>query len=526
MELYMKTKNIILADTYLDSIMLMSMSEKLVNSLDGVEEATAIMGSAANLELLKASGLLTNEGKRARPGDLVIAVRTSDEQAVQRVLQEVKNQLTAKTETEEKQQASAPKNLGSAIGRMPDATIALISVPGEYASAEAMEALESGRSVMLFSDNVSLDEEIGLKKRASKLGLMLMGPDCGTAIIGGVALGFANSVRRGPFGIVAASGTGIQEISTLLHKKGYGISHAIGTGGRDLSKEVGGATMLRGIEALERDEMTKVIIILSKPPDIKVANKILDVIQKCTKTYVTSFLNGNPLEAEKRNLPFAGGLEEAVEKAVSLYENREYIPMFFNSDEQAIRNRAKTESEKIGKGKYLRGLFSGGTLAEEAIWVISNMVEDIYSNVPLQKKLKLKNSLQSYRNTIIDLGEDEFTRGRPHPMIDFTLRTERIEQEAGDRECGVILLDVVLGYGAHPDPWAALAPSIERAGQTAHEDGRYISFIASVTGTEEDLQGVADQTGCLEESGVVVMPSNAQAARFSALILQGIQSNI
>jgi len=526
MELYMTIKNSILADTYLDSIMLMSMSEKLIHSIDGVEEATAIMGSAANLKLLRESGLLTKEGKRARPGDLVIAVRVSNEQAVQRVLEEVKNQLTAKTETDENQRFSAPKNLGSALRHMPDATIAFISVPGEYASAEAMEALENGRSVMLFSDNVSLDEEIRLKKRASELNLLVMGPDCGTAIIGGLALGFANSVRRGPFGIVAASGTGIQEISTLLNKKGYGISHAIGTGGRDLSKEVGGATMLRGIEALERDEMTKIIILLSKPPDIKGANKILDVIQKCTKRYVISFLNGNPREAEKRNLPFAGGLEEAVEKAVSLYEKKEYIPIFFTGNEQAIRSRAKTESEKIGKGTYLRGLFSGGTLAEEAIWIISDMAGAVYSNIPLQSELKLKNSLQSYRNTIIDLGGDEFTRGRPHPMIDFSLRTERIKKEADDRGCGIILFDVVLGYGAHPDPCSELVPAIKKARKIAHEDGRYISFIASVTGTEEDLQGVADQTGCLEESGVVVMPSNAQAARFSALILQGIQSNI
>jgi len=400
----MTTKNIILTDTYLDSIMLMSISEKLVNSIDGVEEATVIMGSSANLDLLKASGLLTREGQNARPGDLIIAVRASDEHAVQRVLQEVKNQITAKAKTEKKH-ASEPKSLVSAIDRMPEASIALVSVPGEYAAAEAMDALENGRSVMLFSDNVSLEEEIRLKKRASE-------------------------VRRGPFGIVAASGTGIQEISTLLHKNGYGISHAIGTGGRDLSKEIAGATMLRGIEILERDEMTRICILLSKPPDADVAKIILDVAQKYKKPCVICFINGDPGEAEQRGLFFAGGLEEAVEKAVSLYEKKKYTPRLFTDDEQAVRDRAHSESKKIAKGTYLRGLFSGGTLAEEAIWIISGMVGGIYSNVPLHRELELKNSMKSYRNTIIDLGEDEFTRGRPHPMIDFTLRTERIEKEA------------------------------------------------------------------------------------------------
>ncbi len=521
----MITKNIILADTYLDSIVLMSMSEKLAHSVKGVEEIAAIMGTGTNIELLETGGLLTSEGAEARPGDLIIAIRASNEQAVNQVLQEVEKQLKATVKTEEIHCASAPKSLSSAVRRMPDAAIALISVPGEYAAFEAMEALESGQVVMLFSDNVSLESEVRLKKRAAELGLLVMGPDCGTAIIGGVALGFANAVRSGRFGIVAASGTGIQELSTLLHKKGYGISHAIGTGGRDLSKEIQGATMLRGIEALEKDERTEVIILLSKPPDAAVAKKILDVVQKCTKTHVITFLSGDPRDAEMRNLPFACGLEEAVEQAVSLYENREYIPRLFTGDETAMRRRATTESEKIGAGKYLRGLYSGGTLAEEAILIISEMAGDVYSNIPLQKELKLKESLKSFKDTIVDLGEDEFTRGRPHPMIDFSLRTDCIAKEAEDRECGIVLFDLVLGYGAHPDPCAVLVPVIEKAKKTAQADGRYISFVASVTGTDRDPQGAADQTSRLEESGVIVMPSNAQAARFTGLMLQDIRTN-
>src|SRR5580704_9603583 len=97
---------------------------------------------------------------------------------------------------------------------------------------------------MIFSDNVPIAEEASLKHEARERGLMVMGPDCGTAIIGGVPLAFANAVPRGDIGIIGASGTGIQEVSTLIARAGRGVRHAIGTGGRDMHAEVGGLTTL------------------------------------------------------------------------------------------------------------------------------------------------------------------------------------------------------------------------------------------------------------------------------------------
>ncbi len=516
----MITRNIIMENTYFDSIVLMSISGQL-REVDGVEEASVVMGSKANREILKNIGLLTAEGEKAGPGDMVIAVRADREEVVQTVMKRAEELLDRRAQEVERREIETPASYESAIGIMPGANLVVISIPGQYACREALAGLESGRSVMIFSNNVPLDEEIRLKRKARELGLLVMGPDCGTAVIGRVALGFANAVRRGPFGIVGASGTGIQEISTILHRRGYGISNAIGTGGRDLSIEVGGVSMFQGIMALENDPDTRVVILISKPPAPEVAVKILDGVRSLKKKYLINFLQGDPLEAQKRNLPFAAGLEEAAERAVALLEKRAYTPVPFAEDAPRVSERAAQAAKKIGKGKFLRGLFSGGTLADEAIAILSQEIGDIYSNIPLKKELALKRSWTSYMHTIVDMGEDEFTRGRPHPMIDYSLRCDRITKEAADPGCGVILLDVVLGFGANHDPAGVLVPAIQKAAEIARRDGRKIAFVASITGTEDDPQGFSRQMRALEEAAVSVLPSNAQAARFASLILKG-----
>jgi FdrA protein len=515
----MVVKNSIREDTYLDSIILMSMSDRL-RQLEGVAEVSAIMGTEANREILKNIGLLAAEGRRAKPGDLIIAVKAESDEAAMHAVRKAEELLTKRVSAVEDREESVPISYDAALGMLPSANLAVVSVPGQYAGGVAMEVLESGRHVMIFSDNVPLDEEIALKKKARELGLMVMGPDCGTAIVNGIALGFANAVRRGPFGIVGASGTGIQEVSSLLHRRGFGITQAIGLGGRDLSREVMGMSMLQGINTLEDDPGTEIIILISKPPAPEVARKILDTVTKKKKKYIVNFLNGDSTQAEKRNLPFASGLEEAVELAISVFEGREIRTGPLPGSSEVFSARAEEERQGIGRGKYLRGLFSGGTLADEALVILSEYLGDIHSNVPLREELRLEDSWKSRGHTIVDLGEDEFTRGKPHPMIDFSLRGERMAREAADDGCGVILLDVVLGYGAHPDPAGALAPMIRDAKESARREGRYLAIVASVTGTDEDPQNFTLQRRALEECGVSVLPSNAQAASYAGMLLE------
>ena len=514
----MLIKNIIRENTYLDSIMLMAIGNQ-IKQLTEAQEASLIMGTEANKEILKNIGLLTAEGQKAGPGDLVIALKVESETAFQRALTSAEQLITQRSDQPKGAGAETPKSLEGAFDVLPGSGLVFISVPGQYAADVAMEALENGRHVMIFSDNVPLEEEIRLKKRARELELLVMGPDCGTAIVNGVALGFANVVRRGHFGIVGASGTGIQEVSTLIHKRGYGVSHAIGLGGRDLSKKVMGISMLQGIRALEEDPLTQIVILISKPPAPEVANLVLDTLKGLKKKYIVNFLKGDPAEAKKRNLPFASALEEAVDLAVAIHEGRQHEAKSFSGDERQLAVKAAGECKRIGQGKHLRGLFSGGTLADESLVILSNQIGDIHSNIPLREELRLANSWQSAGHTIVDLGEDEFTRGRPHPMIDFSLRCDRLLKEAEDPKCGVILLDVVLGYGAHPDPAGELVAAIRQAREKTVAGGRYVSFVASITGTNEDPQRADAQQAALEAIGVQVLPSNAQAARYVGLIL-------
>jgi succinyl-CoA synthetase alpha subunit len=516
----MITRNIIRENLYLDSIMLMSLSGTL-KELEGVDEASVIMGSEANKRILESIGLLTDEGRGAGPGDLIIAFRAGKNSILEEAENRAHELLAGRLPGARDSGSIIPKSFETAAALLPDANLTLISLPGEYAGREAMKALDSGRHVMIFSDNVPLETEIALKKRAQQLGLLVMGPDCGTAIINGTALGFANVVRRGHFGIIGASGTGIQETSVLLHREGYGITQAIGLGGRDLSKEVKAMSMLQAIDALEQDSDTHVVLLISKPPDPEVAELIYNTVKKKKKEYIVTFLNGNPEEAGRRGLHAASGLEEAVHRAIALYENNSFSYQPFTQAVDKVLERVKVERTKLKKGSYLRGLFSGGTLADEALLILSRKIGDIYSNIPLDSAFMLSDVNKSRGHTVIDLGEDVFTHGTPHPMIDYTLRCDRLRQEVRDPTCGVMLLDVVLGYGAHPDPASVLVPAIQDARRIAKAEKRHICIVASLCGTEGDPQHIDRQRMMLEEQDVVLLPSNAQASRFAGLVLKG-----
>ncbi|MDX1523896.1 MAG: acyl-CoA synthetase FdrA, partial [Anaerolineae bacterium] len=403
----------------------------------------------------------------------------------------------------------------AAAKMMPTAGWVLISVPGRYAAGVARESLRLDKHVFLYSDNVSLDDEIVLKQTAAAQGLLVMGPDCGTAIINGVGLGFANRVRRGPIGVVGASGTGLQQVTSRIHQLGSGITHALGTGGRDLSEPVGAITARQSLDLLSRDPDTKVIVLISKPPAAAVADDLLRVARATGKPVVVNFIGYTPPARllNDQALCFAPTLDRTAERAVELAQAS-----------PADSGRAARPSGFKASQRYLRGLFSGGTLAYEALLLLQDYLPVVYSNAPLNKAHKLDNALVSQAHTIVDLGEDEFTVGRLHPMMDNTLRLQRLSQEANDPEVAIILFDVVLGYGAHPDPAGELAPAIAQALKQAQAAGRYLEIVTLVSGTDEDPQNMAEQIEQLKTAGAKVETNNETAVRYVGRLLQSLNS--
>ena len=510
----MTVKSVIKRSDYHDSVTLM-LAAREVSRLPGVSDAAVVMATEANKGLLKEAGLLTPEAEAASPNDLVVAV-SGEESAIEKALTEAEKLLGKKQVSDTGAEGLRPKTVRSAVSANPAANLAVISVAGRYAADEAWEALHQGLHVLLFSDNVSLTDEIALKRYAVEHGLLMMGPGAGTAILNGTALGFANALPRGPVGIVSAAGTGLQEVSTLLAKQGVGISQGIGTGGRDLKEEVGGLMMLAGLKALQEDPETGVIVLVSKPPAAGVATRVLEQVTRSEKPSVVCFLGQTPGALETTGVLFAHTLEQAAHLAAG-YAKTGHWP---TQTERKTHPTPAIQPHLQPGQRYLRGLFSGGTLCYEAQVIWGDLLaEPVFSNAPLEEANRLPDSLHSQGHCAVDLGEEEFTVGRPHPMIDNDLRIRRLLQEACDPQTAVIMLDVVLGYGAHPDPAAELAPAIRQARRAAQEGGRELAVIASVTGTEGDPQGLSRQVQALKEAGGIVCSSNAAAARLVAEVV-------
>jgi FdrA protein len=464
---------------------------------------------------------MLTEIESVRADDLVIVVLADNEEAAARALHEAEGYLVQRSAAAESGQASRPRSIRAAARSASHPNLAVISVAGQFAAAEAWEALKAGLHVLLFSDNVPLADEVALKRHASERGLLLMGPGCGTAIINGVALGFANAVPRGPVGIVAAAGTGLQEVSSLLAKLGVGISQAIGTGGRDLKEEVGGITMLQGLRALQADPATEVLLLVSKLPAPAIAGRVLEQVRASTKPTVVCFLGAAIPPASGATVP-ARTLQEAAYHAAARAgcAFNSSVARLIENETIDLRGRAAVLRRHLApQQKYLRGLFSGGTLATEALWIWKDLLGDVLSNVPLDARCRLGDLARSEGNCALDLGEEEFTVGRPHPMIDYDLRVRRLLQEAADPEVAVIVLDVVLGYGAHPDPARELAAAIVQTRGLAGRRERGLLFVASVTGTDQDPQGLARQVKALQDAGVAVCSCNAAAARLAGMIV-------
>ena len=484
---------------YMDSVALMRCSRELA-ALDGVEDAALMMGTPANRRIMADAGVLAAEGRAAAAGDLVIAIRAVDHGTAERALADATAFLERPGRRPQGGEAWQPKTLRAGLKLMPDANLALISVPGDYAAAEARKALNRGLHVMIFSDNMPIEAEIALKQEGRTLGRLVMGPDCGTAIINGVPLAFANKVPAGDIGIIGASGTGIQEVSCLIAGLGKGVSQAIGVGGRDLKAEVGGVMTLMAIDLLDNDPATGHVVLISKPPASTVAARIAQRIGQSSKPFTVCFLG-----ADEVDLPVNARLAPTLRDAA-----RSTVGMAPVDDRIALGERPPAAS---GGDNEIRGLFAGGSLCAEAQVIMRDAGLAVGSNVPICGVAALGGEGDDLHR-LIDLGDDGYTRGRPHPMIDPSVRDQPLAEALADPRVRVVLLDLVLGYGGHADPAGHLAGFL----QEHSADGRLI--VASVTGTDEDPQVRSYQVEKLERVGVRVAPSNADAV---ALALNGLR---
>jgi FdrA protein len=511
----MATGFVIRKNQYYDSVFLMGISKRIAD-VQGVRQNAVLMGSETNKELLSNIGVHDTQIDAAQPNDLIVAVIADSEQAIQQVLMELDQFLVGGVPASA---TANPHTLEEGLTQKPDANLAVISVPGEYAAREARNALEAGLNVFLFSDNVSLQDELELKQLAAEKKLLVMGPDCGTSLIGGIGIGFANVVRQGPIGVIGAAGTGLQEFTSQVHNAGFGISHAIGTGGHDLSDQIGGLTTFAALDALVADPQTQVIAVISKPPGAQTLARLLDRFKTCAKPVVGCFLGMNVESQDQSTFRLTHTIDDAVRYAIHAIDGNQPCDEKVSTAEELEWIR-KEMSCWNSEQKYLRGVFAGGTFCYQAQQIIRDAGISIYSNAPLESKYKLTDSDCSVQHSIVDMGADEYTVGRPHPMIDGTLRKQRILAEAHDPQVAILFLDFILGYNASMDPVGDLLSSIEEAARIVKDRGGHLTVVASICGTDADPQIKKMQTELLKNAGVLVFQSNARAAAFCFSLLK------
>jgi len=504
---------------YYDSLFLMGVNKRLSDA-KGVQQTAVLMGSPANKQLLAEIGVHDAQVEAAGANDLIVAVVAETPQLVAETLSKLDDALQAGVE-------SAPvtdlHSLEDGLAQKPNANLVVISVPGEYAAREAQKALDAGLNVFLFSDNVAIEDELRLKQAAAKRHLLVMGPDCGTSLIGGVGIGFANAVRRGPIGAVGAAGTGLQEFTSLVHNAGFGISHAIGTGSHDLSDKISGLTTLAALEALEKDPSTKVITLLSKPVGPKTLAALIPRLGRCPKPVVGCFLGARPdAGVAQSSVQFAHTVDEAARLAIrAAHGSLESWADGLTPEEKALADQER--SSWAPQQKYLRGLFAGGTFCYQSQQILRESGIATHSNAPLNPEYVLANPDNSVEHTLVDMGDDHYTLGRPHPMIDASARCQRILNESRDPQVAILLFDVILGHNASKDPAGELIDAIRQARQTAKDRGNPLSLVASVCGTEGDVQDLSRQIHLLQEAGVRVFNSNARATLFCCELLKSRQ---
>lgn len=503
----MLVRAVILRSFYQDSVVLMRVAGE-VRSHPGVQEAAAFMGTPANHDLLEQTGLATAETRTGQPNDLILAVKADSEASAEAALAAARDLLRQRQQAAAQRARVLPRTLDSALKRMPSANLAAISVPGAYARFEALRALRRGLHVWIFSDHVPVEDEIELKQQAVRRGLLCMGPDCGTAYLNGTALGFANVVPKGRVGCVAASGTGLQAVLSRLAALGEGVSQGIGVGGRDLSAPVGGAMTFFAVDALAQDPATEAIVLISKPPAAEIMPRLEQVMSTLGKPVVVCCQGMTRPGGD--GVRWVATLDEAADAVCSALRGTPWSPRTFR-DANGVRRALQGIHAKTGRrGGGLLGLYTGGTLAHEAGLILESLLGPIAFNPP--------QAGPAAQHRLYDLGDDAYTVGRPHPMIDPRTRVEMLREAGTVPEVDVILADLVLGKGSHPDPAEPLASAWGEASRRAAAAGRRLVAVASVTGTSGDPQGLERQVARLEEAGIIVMPSNAEAARFAALV--------
>lgn len=500
---------IVKQNSYQDSVNLMLLTNK-ISTMEGINKVQIMMGTPSNKDILKAADLYTEELESAASNDMCIVVDTDSEEKIQEVLDETDNYLNNQAISAGKEAFETVRSWDKATNALPDANLAIISTPGQYAAEEAEKALDRDMHVLIFSDNVTVEDERRIKEKAHEKGLLVMGPDCGTAVVSGVPLAFANVVKTGKIGVIGASGTGIQEVTTEIDRLGAGVSHAIGTGGRDLSEKIGAITMLDGIKALAQHSQTEVITLISKPPAKEVRDEVVQLLQSISKPVVAIFLGEEPHNHEG-NIYYANTLEETAAIAVDLVKGNPIKSSYNKLQSQIPAVNLKPEQ------KTIKGLYSGGTLGYEAATLISRGLN--YDNTGAHEEGYL---LSANGFEVIDLGDDIYTQGKPHPMIDPDTRIQYFQKAAQDESTAIILFDLVLGYGSHEDMAGALIPGIEKIQKETQAKGKEIYFVATVCGTDQDPQSIDEQKAKLEKAGVILRDSNNQAT-LTALAMLDIQ---
>ena len=507
---------------YRDSLQLLKISDKIKRQ-SGIDEAAVIMGTRTNKQILSKLGFPEDKIKQAKESDSVIAIKAQDKRSLDSVLSRLDNLLEGNDRIiSGRDKSGQTLDLNSVIISMPDANLALISVPGDYVKDISLRLTDAGIHQQIFSDHVPISDELEIKKHGSDKGILILGPGSGTSIINGKGIGFSNIIRNGPVGIVAAAGTGLQEVSTLLDRSEIGIKHGLGVGGNDPKDEIGGIMTIESIKALEACKDITIIDVVSKPPSSQVKEKITKyILNNGKKNYVLTFMG----TAEKinyhvkaRKVMEVNTLTSSVLAVAKQLGKKTIEEIYIPS--MTLRKRLEKEWQKLHKNqKYLRALLTGGTFTYEAQVILNGIpLKDIYSNVPIVGSQALPSSSKSQMNSIIDLGEEEFTEGRAHPMIDPTIRKLRLLDESMDSKVAVIMLDFVLGYGSNSDPVGAIINEIRNAKTNAEKQGRYLSIVAYVCGTKRDPQNYESSVQLLKRSGVIVMPTNAFATIASATI--------
>lgn len=497
---------VIRKNQYYDSVFLMSVNARMLK-VKGVKQTAVLMGSQANKQLLWEIGIQGVEIDAALPNDLIVAAIADSMDIVDQVLGNLDSWLNA---VQEDTPVSQLHTLEDGLAMEKAANLAVISIPGEYAAREARKAIEAGLNVFIFSGNVSTDDELELKQLAKQKGLLVMGPDCGTSLINRMGIGFANVVRKGGVGAIGAAGTGLQEFTSQVHNLGFGISHAIGTGSHDLSDEIGGSTAFSALAALEKDSKTEVVTFISKPPGVKTLEHLLERIGSCDKPVIGCFLGVDPEAISgRKNLIPANTIDEAVRLAVNTTGGS--IQQQSDLSQDDLKVLAAEKAAWSSEQRYLRGILAGGTFCYQSQQILRKAGIDVYSNSPLDPKYKLAHPDKSIQHTIVDMGDEYYMVGKPHPMIDGTMRRQRIMAECHDPEVAILYLDFILGYNASMDPVGELIEAIDETKQVYKQRGGSLTVIASICGTEDDPQDLTLQTKMLHEAGVLVYGSNAKA---------------